>query len=271
MKKNIIMLLGLLLQFGLGFASAADYSKMPASELNNAFVSAVKQNDLKKIQELIQAGADVNSPVSYTWTRGDFDRQIESTVLIYAVRHNCPAIIRALLTVKNKLNQNLNTALNEAIREGCLGVVKELVQGGVDVNYSNANENEDAPLILAVQCARPEAEFSLQAQSKFESRWHQRRQIIQTLLQAGAKVNSFDKRGRTALMLAVMQNDLNTVLDLLNISHMHSGSFFGLGTKPLNYADHDGNTALILAVKHIRESYFDRQGYNICVNSQKIV
>lgn len=271
MKKIILIILGLSLQISAGFAASKNYSKMSADELNNAFVSAVKNNNSEAIQELIQAGADVNTLVPYTWTHGDCDWRVESTALIYAVRNNYPAMIKALLTVKKKFNETLSEALYEAIKEGYSGVVKELIEGGVDVNYADTKDDEDQPLILAVKCARPEAEFSTQAQRKYESRWSQRRNIIQALLKAGSKVSSTNKMGRTALMEAVIKHDLNTVLDLLNIPEMYKGSFFGFGTKPINYADNDGNTALILATKNICESYIDNQQYNICVNSQKIV
>lgn len=242
-----------------------DYSKMSVTELDNAFVLAVQKHCPEKMQELIEAGANFNTLVPYTWTAGDCDWQIESTALIYAVRHNCPEMVKVLVKVEKKLHE----ALDKAIIEGYSGVVKELINGGADINY--VNEYDRTPLIMAVQYASAHSEFSLQAQWRIKSRWQDRREIIQTLLKAGANTKHVDKDGRTALMEAVCKHDLNTVQSLLQASEMNTGSFFGFGTKPINYADKDGNTALILAIQYVRYSYIDNQEYNICLNSQKII
>ena len=217
------------------------------------------------MQKLVQAGANVNTPIPYTWTSGDCDWEIKSTALIYAVRYNCPNMVKVLLKVEKKLNE----ALDVAIKEGYSDVVEELIKGGADINY--VNENKDTPLIKAIQHARATAEFSSQAQASYNSRWYQRRKIIQTLLKAGANVNHVNKYGRTALMEAVIEHDLNTVQSLLQVPEITTGSCFGFGTKPINYADKDGNTALILAIQNVRCSYIDDQEYKICINSQNII
>ncbi|NGX48073.1 MAG: hypothetical protein K1000chlam3_01461 [Chlamydiae bacterium] len=242
-----------------------DYSKMSITELDAAFILAVQEHRSDKVQELIQAGANVNTPIPYTWTSGDCDWKIESTALMYAVRHNCPNMVKVLLTAEKKLNE----ALDVAIKEGYSDVVEELIKGGADINY--VNKNEDTPLIIAIQHARATAEFSPQAQEHARSRWNQRRKIIQTLLKAGANINHVNKYGRTALMEAVIEHDLNTVQNLLQAPEINTGSFFGFATKPINYADKDGNTALILAIQRVRCSYTNNQEYNICINSQNIM
>lgn len=266
---------GLLVLVMLGFAqvssTAEDYSKMSANELDAAFILAVQKKDAEKIQELIQAGANVNTAVPYTWTAGDCDWDIKSTALIYAVRHDCPNIIKAILKVKRKLNESLEDALYEAIKEGRSEVVKELIEGGADINYCYKDRIEDTPLIVAVEHALPEMAVSSNAVWEYTFRGSERRAIIKMLLKAGAKVDSVNKGGRTALMEAVTNHDLNTVLDLLKVPAMSRGSFFGFGSKPINYADKDGNTALMLAVESIRTSYINNREYNICLHSQKIV
>ncbi len=244
---------------------AEDYSKISIEQLNADFILAVQRHDSKKTQELMQAGANIDTPIPYTWTSGDCDWQIETTAIIYAVRRNCPNMVRVLL----KAEKNLNKSLDEAISLGYSGVVKELIEGGADINY--ADESKNTPLILAIKCARATAEFSLQAQAKANSRWYQRRMIIQTLIDAGANVNHINKHGRTPLMTAVVEHDLNTMQKLLKIPEINTNSFFGFGTKPINYADEDGNTALILAIQSVRTSYINNQEYNICKNSQIIV
>jgi ankyrin repeat protein len=245
--------------------AAKDYSKMSIAELDTAFVLAVQEHSSEKMQELIQAGANVNTQIPYTWTSGDCDWKIESTALMYAVRHNCPNMVKVLLKVEKKLNE----ALDVAIKEGYSDVVEELIKGGADINY--VNENKDTHLIIAIQHARATAEFSPQAQEQATSRWYQRRKIIQTLLKAGANVNHVNKYGRTALMEAIVKHDLNTVQNLLQAPEIHTGSFFDFATKAINYADKDGNTALILAIQNVRCSYINNQEYKICTNSQNII
>jgi ankyrin repeat protein len=245
--------------------SVEDYSKMSTTELDAAFVLAVQEHRLEKMQELLQAGANFNTSIPYTWTSGGCDWNIESTALMYAVKHNYPNMVKVLLKVENKLNE----ALEVAIKEGYSDVVEELIKGGADINY--VNENKDTPLIIAIQHARATAEFSPQAQAQAISRWSQRRKIIQRLLKAGVNVSHVNKYGRTALMEAVIEHDLNTVLNLLQIPEMTTGSYFWFATKPINYADQDGNTALIIAIQRVRSSYVNNQEYNICINSQNII
>lgn len=248
-----------------GKLAAEEYSKMSTVELDAAFILAVQEHRSEKMQELIQAGANVNTPIPYTWTSGDCDWEIENTALIYAVRHNCPNMVKVLLKVEKKLNE----ALDIAIEEGYSDVVEELIKGGADINY--VNENKDTPLIIAIQHAHATAEFSSQAQARATSRWYERRKIIQTLLKVGANVSHGNKYGRTALMEAVIEHDLNTVQNLLKVPELTTDSYFGFGTKPINYADRDGNTALILAIQKVRYSYINNQEYNICMNSQNII
>lgn len=238
---------------------------MSTAELDAAFISAVQEHRLEKMKELIQAGANVNTPIPYTWTSGDCDWEIESTALVYALRHNCPNIVKELLKAEKKLNE----ALDIAIKEGYSDVVEELIEGGVDINY--VNENKDTPLILAIQHARATAEFSSQAQARATSRWYERRKIIQMLLKEGANVSHINKYDRTALMEAVIKHDLNTVQNLLQAPEMTTGSYFGFGTKPINYSDKDGNTALILAIQNVRYRHINNREYNICINSQNII
>lgn len=245
-----------------------DYSTMSQAELDTAFVLAVRQHRLDEMQKLLKAGANVDTPIHYTWTEADCDWNVQQTPLEYAIQFSLPKIIKML---SKSVKKDLLGALEAAIREGYSDSVQELIEEGVDVN--GVCENGDTPLIIAIDYARATSEFSRQAQAQERSRWRQRREIIQTLLAAGAKVSHANKFGRTALMVAVLEYDLNTVQKLLQIPEMNTGSWFGFGTKPLNYADQDGNTALMLALKNVRTSYIsgDSQEYNICLNSQNII
>lgn len=274
-RRKLIMNIkpNLLLSIALIFSTLITESTFAgdAELLNKAFISAVSSYNLKEMQELIKAGADVNAPISHTFTSGDCDWEIKSSPLIFAIKNNQPEMVKILLQVKNKLHTTLNEALEEAIREGCSAIVEELIKEGADVNY--VNKNKDTPLILAIEKARPLSEFCRQAQEQSKSRWEEREEIIQILLEAGANINYVDKYGETALMKAIKKQDLNTVQDLLKFPEITRGSFFGFGEKPINRANKDGNTALIIAIKHIRTSYIvgDSRSHHECLNSQSIL
>ncbi|QQR48751.1 hypothetical protein IPF37_04290 [bacterium] len=63
------------------------------------------------------------------------------------------------------------------------------------------------------------------------------------------------------------------VQELLQCPEVTTGSFCGFGTKSINYADKDGNTALIRAIQKVQTSYVagDKRGHKACVDSQKII
>lgn len=258
----------LLLGFTQVSGAVENYLKMSQDELNKALIVAVKQGSCDEVQKLIQVGADIDTPISYTYTSGDCDWNIESTALVYAVRQNCPHMVKVLIEVDKKA---LNNVLREAIEEGYSDVVKELIKGGADSNC--VYNDTDTPLMVAVKHARATAKFSSQANERYSSRCYERQEIIQTLLQSGANVTYVNKNGRTVLMEAVIKHDLTTVQSLLQIPAMTTGSYFGFGTKPINYADEKGNTALILAMKYVRYTYIvgDSYEYNICLSSQNII
>jgi ankyrin repeat protein len=271
---NIMKKVGLLalVMFGIAQVSSAaeDYSKMSAHELNEAFIIAVQRGSCDEVQKLVQAGADINTIITYIDdSHYDCSWEINTTALRYAVAHNNLNMVKILLKVEKELRK-LNDALNIAISSGYSDVVEELIKGGADINY--VDKYKGTPLLFAIRHAEATQEFSAQAQARARSRWYERRGIIQTLLRVGANVSHANKDGTTALMEAVIRHDLNTVQSLLQVPEMTKGSsYFGFGTKPINYADNDGNTALILAIKSVRCSYIDNQEYKICENSQNII
>lgn len=261
----------LLLSTTLILSSIITYSNA-TSELNTSFTAAVRGNDVKKVQELLKAGADVNTPIKYIQTSGDCDWDMQTTPLKFALSRNQLEMAKTLLQGKKIPQDLLNQTLNNAVARGAWALVEALLQEGADLNNTD-NNDQDTPLILAVKNARPLSEFSSQAQARFDSGWSSRKKIIETLLKAGASVRHTNKRGSTALIEAVKTHDLLTVQELLKHPEMTRGSFFGFGQKPINYADEDGNTALIIAVNYIRTMYIsgNSQEYMTCLNSQNIV
>lgn len=122
------------------------------------------------MEELLQAGADVHTPVSYKWSSGDDDWELESTAIIYAVREDLPDMVKVLL----KVEKNRQKALEEAIKEHRLNVVKEFVKAKTDINC--VNKYGDTPLMMSIDYARS------------GSWWSHTKKIIQLLLEAGADV-----------------------------------------------------------------------------------
>lgn len=238
-------------------------SKLSVPELNAAFVLAVKKHNCEDVHKLIQAGAQADTPISYTWTAGDCDWDVETTALVYAIRHNLPNMVKILI----KTEKSLNKALDLAIEQNYPDVVEELIIEGADINYLDEDNNN--PLIKAIMNGSAGSEFS--SSPRVRNCWLRSQRIIQALLKAGANVSQVNKQGRTALMEAVIEHDLHTVQNLLQIPQMTEGSFFGFGAKPINYVDNDGNTALILALENMRYSYIGTQEYQLCVNSQEII
>ncbi len=183
---NIMKKVGLPMLVMSGIAqisgAAQDYSKMSTHQLNEALIIAVESGSVDEAQKLVQAGADINTIITYIDnSEYDCSWDMKDTTLIYAVRHNWPKMVKVLLRVEKK---ELNKALDIAIEKGYLGVVEELIKGGANINY--VDKDGRTVLMKAVRCGRATAEFSLQAHEQARSRWHERLKIIQTLLRAGA-------------------------------------------------------------------------------------
>ncbi len=260
----------------------SSHSKTSTPALNEAFIEAIKRDDVKKVEELIESGADLNTPVSYPWTFYDMDAYINTSALTYCIRHKRQKMVKILL--KNSSLEELNEALILDLEEKNRGMfVEDLIIAGADVNYM-CKSSKKIPLQLAttncdvktVSCLiKAGANINrLDAYGKtalIEAALHSSPAMVSVLLKAGSNVNHTDRYGKTALMAAVERGNLEIVQILLKTSQIHQGAFLGLGTKPINYANEDGDTALMLAIRNVRYSYFDQRGYNVCMNTQKIV
>lgn len=253
MKKYLFLLL-------VGFAHinySQDYSNMSQDELNEAFENAVYANQAERVQKLLDAGADIHTEVHYLHTEGvgGCDRYTEDEALFYAIYENHYAVTEVLLQNKRKLNnlyETLIRAMEKAIYYGQATIAGQLIAAGLDINAQDKYGRTF--LLRAINGYRTKA-------------------IVNLLLEAGANVCTPDKNGTTALMSAVSKHDIETVEALLSRPEMHRGRYFVFGAKPINYVNEDGNTALIIAIKSIRDSYIagNTQEYNACMNSQKIV
>lgn len=292
MKKIGLSIL-IMLSFALVGSTAADALTMSPYELNKALIAAVKKGSAEEVQKLVRAGANVDQTISDTETAGDCDWNISYTLLEYAAKRNYVDIVKEFIRIKAK-NDDINKALVIAAEKGYAAVVRELGQAapkvdalnrallaaacecwasvitelikvGADVNY--ADEYGDTALIKVVRYP-----VYTKTYHKYRDKTS-RSKAIQELIEAGADVGHANKAGSTPLVKAVENHDFDTVQILLQVPQMTSGPYFGFGTKPINYANKDGNTALIRAVQCIQSTYVsgDTAQYDRCRNSQRIV
>lgn len=94
----------------------------------NPLINAVRTGDVKKVKELIKAGADVNGP------------------LIDAVVYNKADTVKLLIKAGADVNEKDDegkTALMYAYEEGHLDIVKLLIKSGADINAKD-NDGETA-------------------------------------------------------------------------------------------------------------------------------
>ena len=160
--------------------------------------------------------------------------------------------VKALIDAGAKVDVNAkdkdgNTVLMEAVKDGDMVRVTELIKNGADVNAKN--KNGGTALMLATglghtDCARAllETKVDVNARTKDEEtalmlavdRGHM--DCVKALLEAGADVNAKNKNGWTALMAAVAKNNVDCVKVLLKAG------------ADVNAKDKDGITTLMRAV-----------------------
>lgn len=231
-------------------------TKVTINAMNAALIIASKNGHSEIVKELIQTQA--------TATTDTFN-----TVLIFAAQ-NLPYITRFYPKDLKDYLDTLNTALMLTAKNipsitstsgyykslnGYLDVIKELLQAGAYVNYTD--EYSNTPLIQVIDHSIIDREDSCTKSLK-----KSRTEIIKFLLQAKANVNHTNKYGDTALIKAIKQCDVDTVEILLQTPGIN-----------INHANNDGNTALIIAIQYIKYSYIvgRSEEYNACLNSQNII
>lgn len=138
--------------------------------------------------------------------------------------------------------------LSQAVSDGDLKLVTELIARGADVNDKEGNSPNIAPLFIAVENGNPEIiETLLNFGAKVNARDEDRQtplmyldsdasvELVRLLIKHGAKVNLTDDEGRTALMHAAEYSKPEIVQELIS-----NGA-------RVNMKNEEGETALILA------------------------
>jgi len=255
--------IGLLVLVMLGFAqvsgTAKDYAKMSANELEEAFVTAVKENNQGAVKQLLQAGADAHQEFTYTKMAYDFDYDITCTVLEYAARHGYINIVKELIEAKLKTD-DINKALIVAAEEGHADVVRELIKTDANVNegsgllgffkaFFNVNRANKKHLDIAlIRTAKEFPGITTHAATGERNRGNLKNHldVIKLLIQAGADVNYTDEFNSTAL-IEVIRRSLYTERQKKARAEIIQ-VLLKAGAK-VNHATKNGDVALIVAIK----------------------
>lgn len=188
MKKILYILIVLVFAFSAFTQVPPVLAKEPHKEnrLNKKLFKAAEEGNIKKVEQLLNNGADVNA-------KGDE----EKTVLMVAAKGGHSDIIGLLTDKKADVNakgDDDRTALTMAAWYGHLDIVRLLIKKGADVN---AMSNEGwTPLVEAV--------------------FYGHITIVRFLIEKGADVNVETKNGWTPLMFATRGDHSDIALLLIN-------------------------------------------------------
>ena len=173
----------------------------------NPLVKAAFENNLAAVQELLNAGVEVNT----------VDEAVQTTALAEAVSQGNLEMVKALLAAGadvNKKNSYGMTPLMSLDDDSTAELVWTLIAAGAKVNHKDDAGN--FALINVAERAETPA-------------------ILQALIDAGAKVDAKNHDGQTALMMAVENGLVDNVKFLITAG------------ADLNIRNKEGETALKLA------------------------
>lgn len=132
----------------------------------------IRTNQLKMLQALVAAGADINKPIEEAWGT--------STRLSLAVQSGDRQIVDYLISVGANVNPPSNEPLIQAIKTENLELVRLLVEKGASVNQPEVfYEQKKTPLFCALEETVKADKANLE--------------IMQYLLDKGADVNAVNK------------------------------------------------------------------------------
>ena len=188
-------------------------------ELNDKLLIAVKEVDIKSVEELIKDGADVNyKDLDYGETplHKAIDQHYFTPVLLTIVEK----LIENRADVNAKNNHNI-TPLHKAAHNGHLTIVKYLMEKGAYFNVQN--NRKKTPLTIAREENYSEMVTFLEKIEKLfdklkkDALTENDLQEIQNLISENKNyLNTRDYLGNTPLHYAIEKDRLNLVIKLIN-------------------------------------------------------
>jgi hypothetical protein len=171
-------------------------------------INAAKEGDLKKLQELIKSGAQVNDRDGF----GD-------TAMIYAVNGGnldmAKELIAAGADVNLKYGYGVTALMSSAMKNVNLDVVKELIKSGANVNMIS-----DRGKMTAMMYAAEYGETD----------------IVKELIKAGAYLRVKDFEGKTPLTYA-LESKHNDIAEILKEAIANDKPDSRVDLMPINLAD----------------------------------
>ena len=208
MKLSFIFtaIFAFLLTFPATSAHASSYDEM---------LSAVKLGDVSGVRHWLERGMDVDT----------IDRE-GNTLLMLAVREKRPQLVTIFIQARARLNlRNMHgdTALKIAAYQGHLGMVRELVEAGAEIDtegwapliYAAFNGHDEIVAFLLQQGARIDARSESGMTALMAAARGGFLPIVRRLIAAGAEVNLRDANNETALDWAnkTKNTDITTALE----------------------------------------------------------
>lgn len=203
--------------------------KKSKRSINGELFDAVRDNQLKKVRNLVKNKADVN--YSESVSQGEQAYIDEWTPLMWASVNGNTEIVKLLLkngAWVNYLNSAVVSALWLAADNGHLAAVKELVKHGAHINNRNA-ENVTPLMAAAMHGHYAVVKYLIKAKADINlvhnnndgdsalmlAIARKQNKVAQLLINSGANINISNKFGITALMIATAEGDEEIVVKLL--------------------------------------------------------
>ncbi|WP_128895842.1 ankyrin repeat domain-containing protein [Longirhabdus pacifica] len=203
-------------------------------------IEALIFEDEEALQKLLESGLDINEVNK----NGDM-------LLHFAVNVLDAKAFERLLNIENinvdVPNEEMETPLMLASKQGYADKVETLIRFGADVNYRN---NDTSVLEHAIKDSHPNVVTVLiegnvdvnvqdnDGETALMIAANRNEEIVKILLEANADVNVQNNKGKTAIMFAAEEKEEQIVQSLIEAN------------ADVNVQDNDGETALIYALKN---------------------
>ncbi len=230
----------------------SDKDSVKSKDNDYQLLRAVQRNEVDKVKQLLDRGANIESKVNY-----------DQTPLCWAIQRNNVDMVKLLLDAGadvKSIDDHSQTPLYWAVQRNNVDIVKLLLAAGADVkskdeddqrllwrallinnvdivkllldrgaNIDSKDKNNKTPLLWAARNGNIDVvKLLLDAGADVNSKdvhnrtplwwaaWNDKMDIAKLLLYAGADVNSKDVHNRTPLHFAVQGNKMDMVKLLLN-------------------------------------------------------